>query len=106
MKVKSTTEDITYEMTEDQIEAAYRYQEAHYRAMDAKRFIDERLEWLDGDKKAFEKEYSVSYDDAIEDIDYLASRFMDEFDCNVPENEIWDEVLGEYFGPVIEEDGE
>lgn len=80
MKVKSTTADITYEMTEDQIEAAYRYQEEHYREMDAKRFIDERLEWLDGDK--------------------------DEFDCNVPENEIWDEVLGEYFGPVIEEDGE
>lgn len=106
MKVKSTTADITYEMTEDQIEAAYRYQEAHYREMDAKRFIDERLEWLDGDKNAFEKEYGVSYDDAIEDIDYLASRFMDEFDCNVPENEIWDEVLGEYFGPVVEEDGE
>lgn len=106
MKVKSTTVNITYEMTEDQIEAAYRYQEAHYREMDAKRFIDERLEWLDGDKNAFEKEYGVSYDDAIEDIDYLASRFMDEFDCNVPENETWDEVLGEYFGPVIEEDGE
>lgn len=106
MKVKSTTADITYEMTEDQIEAAYRYQEEHYREMDAKRFIDERLEWLDGDKDAFEKEYGVSYDDVIEDVDYLASRFMDEFDCNVPENEIWDEVLGEYFGPVIEEDGE
>lgn len=106
MKVKSTTADITYEMTEDQIEAAYRYQEAHYREMDAKRFIDERLEWLDGDKNAFEKEYGVSYDDAIEDVDYLASRFIDEFDCNVPENEIWDEVLGEYFGPVVEEDGE
>lgn len=106
MKVKSTTADITYEMTEDQIEAAYRYQEAHYREMDAKRFIDERLEWLDGDKDAFKKEYGVSYDDVIEDVDYLASRFMDEFDCNVPENEIWDEVLGEYFGPVVEEDGE
>lgn len=106
MKVKSTTADITYEMTEDQIEAAYRYQEEHYREMDAKRFIDERLAWLDDDKDAFEKEYGVSYDDVIEDINYLAGRFMDEFDCNVPENEIWDEVLGEYFGPVIEEDGE
>nr|DAV61913.1 MAG TPA: hypothetical protein [Caudoviricetes sp.] len=106
MKVKSTTADITYEMTEDQIEAAYRYQEEHYREMDAKRFIDERLAWLDDDKDAFEKEYGVSYDDVIEDVNYLAGRFMDEFDCNVPENEIWDEVLGEYFGPVIEEDGE
>jgi hypothetical protein len=106
MKVKSTTADITYEMTEDQIEAAYRYQEEHYREMDAKRFIDERLAWLDDDKDAFEKEHGVSYDDVIEDVNYLAGRFMDEFDCNVPENEIWDEVLGEYFGPVIEEDGE
>lgn len=106
MKVKSMTTDITYEMTEDQIEAAYRYQEEHYREMDAKRFIDERLEWVDGDKDVFEKEYGVSYNDVIEDIDYLASRFMGKFDCNVPENEIWNEVLDEYFGPVIEEDGE
>ncbi len=106
MKVKSTITDVMYEMTEDQIEAAYRYQETHYREMDARHFINERLEWLNGNKDEFEKEYGVSYDDAIEDIDYLASRFMDEFDCNVPENEIWDEVLGEYFGPVIEEDGE
>ena len=104
--VVSSVTGASYVMNEDQIEAAYRYQETHYREMDAKRFIDERLEWLDGDKNAFEKEYGVSYDDAIEDIDYLASRFMDEFDCNIPENEIWDEVLGEYFGPVVEEDGE
>lgn len=104
--VVSAATGASYVMNEDQIEAAYRYQEAHYREMDAKRFIDGRLEWLNGDKDAFKKEYGVSYDDVIEDVDYLASRFMDEFDCNVPENEIWDEVLGEYFGPVIEEDGE
>ena len=104
--VTSNATGATYVMNEDQIEAAYRYREREYREMDAKHFIEERLEWLYGDKSAFEKEYGVSYDDAIEDVDYLASRFMDEFDCNVPENEIWDEVLGEYFGPVIEEDGE
>lgn len=104
--VVSAATGATYVMNEDQIEAAYRYQETHYREMDARHFINERLEWLNGNKDEFEKEYGVSYDDAIEDIDYLASRFMDEFDCNVPENEIWDEVLGEYFGPVIEEDGE
>lgn len=103
--VVSSATGASYVMTEDQIEAAYRYQEEHYREMDARHFIDERLEWADSDKDVFEKEYGVSYNDAIEDIDYLASRFMDEFDCNVPENEIWNEVLGEYFGPVIEEDG-
>ncbi len=103
--VVSSATGASYVMTEDQIEAAYRYQEEHYREMDARHFIDERLEWVDSDKDVFEKEYGVSYNDAIEDIDYLASRFMDEFDCNVPENEIWNEVLGEYFGPVIEEDG-
>lgn len=37
MKVKSTTADITYEMTEDQIEAAYRYQEHQYLIEDAKK---------------------------------------------------------------------
>ena len=104
--VVSSATGASYMMTEDQIEAAYRYQEEHYREMDARHFIDERLEWVDGDKDVFEKEYGVSYNDAIEDIDYLASRFMDEFDCNVPENEIWNEVLYEYSEPVIEEDGE
>ena len=104
--VVSAATGATYVMNEDQIEAAYRYQERHYREMDARCFIDERLERVNGDKEEFEKEYGVSYDDVIEDVDYLASRFMEEFDCNVPENEIWNTVLDEYFGPVIEEDGE
>ena len=104
--VVSAATGASYVMNEDQIEAAYRYQESHYREMDAKHYIDERLEWVEVDKEEIKKEYGVSYDDVIEDVDYLASRFMNKFDCNVPENEIWDEVLGEYFGPVIEEDGE
>ena len=70
--VVSAATGATYVMNEDQIEAAYRYQERHYREMDARCFIDERLERVNGDKEEFEKEYGVSYDDVIEDVDYLA----------------------------------
>lgn len=42
--VVSAATGATYVMNEEQIEAAYRYQETHYREMDARHFINERLE--------------------------------------------------------------
>lgn len=93
----------SWEMTHEQIEATYRYREHEYRKMDALNMINERLEWVDKNKDAFKREYGVSYDDTMKDLDDLVDEFMDMFDCNVPENEIWDEVLGGYFGHNVEE---
>lgn len=45
----------SWEMTPEQIEAAYRYREREYRKMDALNMINERLEWVDGNKEAFQK---------------------------------------------------
>lgn len=99
MKVKSTTADITYEMTEDQIEAAYRYQEHQYLIEDAKNQLELNADWI-------EDRYGYSYDEIIGVAEKLARRFEESFDCSISENETWNAVIEEYFGPVIEEDGE
>lgn len=90
----------SWEMTPEQIEAAYRYQERQYRRADAVNMIIERLEWVDGDKDKFKEEYGVSYDEIVGDADDLVADFMSEFDCNKPENDIWEIVLDKYFNEV------
>lgn len=85
-------------MTPKQIEAAYRYREREYRKMDALNMINERLEWVDGDKDAFKREYGVSYDETVEDADYFVDEFLEKMDCNVSENEAWTEIFDSYFG--------
>lgn len=99
MKVKSTTADITYEMTEDQIEAAYRYQEHQYLIEDAKNQLELNADWI-------EDRYGYSYDEIIGVAEELGKRFEESCDCNIPENETWNAVIEEYFGPVNKQDGE
>lgn len=99
MKVKSTTADITYEMTEDQIEAAYRYQEHQYLIEDAKNQLELNADWI-------EDRYGYSYDEIIGIAEELAKRFEESFDCSIPENETWNAVIEEYFELVNKQDGE
>lgn len=99
MKVKSTTADITYEMTEDQIEAAYRYQEHQYLIEDAKNQLELNVDWI-------EDRYGYSYDEIIGIAEELAKRFEESFDCSIPENETWNAVIEEYFELVNKQDGE
>lgn len=69
--------EIIKNLTSEQIEAAYRYQERAYRAQDAQRHVDD-LE-LDIDKNQ------------LTDDDYLniAEYFLNHYDCNVDENTQW-----------------
>lgn len=69
--------EIINDLTPEQIEAAYRYQERAYRAQDAQRHVDD-LE-LDIDKNQ------------LTDDDYLniAEYFLNHYDCNVDENTQW-----------------
>lgn len=99
MKVKSTTADITYEMTEDQIEAAYRYQEHQYLIEDAKNQLELNADWI-------EDRYGYSYDEIIGVAEKLARRFEESFDCSISENETWNAVIEEYFELVNKQDGE
>lgn len=80
----------SWEMTSEQIEAAYRYRELQYRISDAKNQLELNADWI-------EEEYGYSYDEAIEYAEELAECFDENFDCNVPENEAWSNCITEVF---------
>lgn len=80
----------SWEMTPEQIEAAYRYREFQYRISDAKNQLELNADWI-------EEKYGYSNDEAIEYAEELAERFQDDFDCNVPENEAWNNCIAEVF---------
>lgn len=73
--------------TPEQVEEDYRERERDYREQDAYRHL---LEYFDGDKEKVD----MLYDET--DLSLLVDRFEDEFDCNVPENEIWEQVVENY----------
>lgn len=93
MKVKSTTADVTYEMTEDQIEAAYRYQEFKYRVEDAKGHIYDMFNSCDCNDEAFKEEYGVTYSEILDCAEDVAEQFLDDYDCNIPENDEFDFII-------------
>lgn len=83
----------SWEMTPEQIIAAYRYQEHKFRIADAKNQLDANADWI-------EDEYGYSYDEIMDFADELVERFEDEFDCNVSENGAWADRITEMFNAV------
>lgn len=79
--------DYDIELTPDELERAYRTQEENYRREDAELHLAPYIE--SGDIL----EESVS--DVV--LDELVDWFFDFYDCNIPENDIWDRVIEEYF---------
>lgn len=69
--------EIIKNLTPEQIEAAYRYQDRAYRVQDAKNHIDDLK--LDIDKT------QLTEDDYLN----IAEYFLDHYDCNVDENTQW-----------------
>lgn len=80
----------SWEMTPEQIEAAYRYKERQYRVGDAKSQLELNADWI-------EEKYGYSYDEAIEYAEELAECFQDDFDCNESENDAWIDCIIEMF---------
>lgn len=80
----------SWEMTPEQIEAAYRYKERQYRVEDAKNQLELNADWI-------EEKYGYSYDEAIEYAEELAECFQDDFDCNESENDAWIDPIIEMF---------
>ena len=72
----------SWEMTPEQIEAAYRYKERQYRIDDAYNQLELNADWI-------EEKYGYSYNEIIEFSEELAERFQDDFDCNESENDDW-----------------
>lgn len=72
----------SWEMTPEQIEAAYRYQENQFRIADAKNQLELNADWI-------EEQYGYTYDEILEFAEELAERYHDNEDCNVSENDMW-----------------
>lgn len=103
-----------YAMTEEEIEAAYRYKERQYRREDALRqlnylvFDQFEVDEEDGEedgigsrKRWFESVYHITYEKACEMLDDFVDTFEDFADCNVDENQTWHDAIEE----VLEEVG-
>lgn len=99
------------ELTEREIERAFRYQDMGYMMEDAKKHlydcagIDEYDEGEDVEeqKAEFRENYGVDFDFVVNDDDTLstlANDFSEEQDCNVAENITWDYVIQEYLSRV------
>lgn len=80
----------SWEMTPEQIEAAYRYKERQYRIDDAYNQLELNADWI-------EDKYGYSYNEIIEFSEELAERFQDDFDCNKSENDAWIDCIIEMF---------
>lgn len=97
---------VKYAMTEQEIEAAYRYQERQYRLQDAKSHlnilvfgVDDGSDFDDPEdeenQRYFSENYGISYEEATsEDMlkEYLR-RFEDRFDCDHDENSQWEAAI-------------
>ena len=80
----------SWEMTFEQIEAAYRYRELQYRIDDAKNQLELNADWI-------QDEYGYSSDEIAGYAEELAERFQDNIDCNVSENNAWINCITEMF---------
>lgn len=80
----------SWEMTPEQIEAAYRYKEHQYRIDDAYNQLELNADWI-------EEKYGYSHNEIIEFSEELAERFQDYFDCNESENDAWIYRITEMF---------
>lgn len=102
--VNFTYQNQTYQMTKEQIEAAYRYQERQYKIEDAKRHLLNALnedaedfnDFTIEDVETFRKRYGVDLEDAIANLDYLVEWYESNFDCNLTENDMWAEAVSNY----------
>lgn len=72
----------SWEMTSEQILAAYRYQENQFRIADAKNQLELNADWI-------EEQYGYTYDEILEFAEELAERYHDNEDCNISENDMW-----------------
>lgn len=93
----------TYSMSEEQIEAAYRYQLHQYRLADAERQFKNIVygsdpDWLDEKEckqaeNRFLNEYGFPVSDGLSMLEDFVRQFEDDFDCNTDENSMWENAI-------------
>ena len=97
--------DIVNVLTEDQLEQAYRRRERFYRLKDAedhlRDYFDDSAEvYIDDDGTEVNIEMLCSKDSKYYVLEYHVDWFEDRFDCNRPENDVWNEIIREWYKEV------
>lgn len=87
--IVSSVEDLSPEM----LEAAYRKRELEYRTEDALRQVEEQVDDDDPVVKAI----------VMDAAEVLAERFLDNYDCNIPENQLWSNVISQFIENEVEQ---
>lgn len=92
-----------YEMTDEQIEAAYRFRERQFRYQDAKDQIEKFIYGIDPESLSHgDKEYQEMYfiekfhmepSEAYAKIDKIVARYEKIADSNVDENSLWENAI-------------
>lgn len=103
--IKFTHLGVEYEMTEQQIEAAFRYQTEQYRRADAKYQLDifiygdepANLSQIDRETQEdfFKGRYKMDVADAYALIDKIVDRFYKNESCDKEENTVWQDSIRE-----------
>lgn len=86
--IVSTADDLSPEL----LEAAYRKRELEYRSEDARRQIDEQVH-EDIETKGILREAA----------DVLAEQFIDKYDCNISENQLWSNIISDFIKTAIKQ---
>lgn len=95
-----------YQMTREEIEAAYRYREREYRQSDAEvaveyfAFGSEDPESMTDEEykqavDSFEEQYGVKYNELMENVPEIVGLFFQKQDCNIAENQTWEDVIAD-----------
>lgn len=93
-----------YQMTREEIEAAYRYREREYRQSDAEVAIEyfvfgseDPESMTDEEYKqavdSFEEQYGVKYNDLMKRAPEIVDLFFQKQDCNIAENQTWEDTI-------------
>ena len=93
-----------YQMTREEIEAAYRYREREYRQSDAEVAIEyfafgseDPESMTDAEYKravdSFEEQYGVKYNDLMKRAPEIVDLFFLKQDCNIAENQTWEDTI-------------
>ena len=95
-----------YQMTREEIEAAYRYREREYRQSDAEVAIEyfafgseDPESMTDAEYKqavdSFEEQYGVKYNDLMKQAPEIVDLFFRKQDCNIAENQTWEDTIAD-----------
>ena len=97
---KAVTEGEYKQLQEEKRYKAYKEQELEFRTEDAKAHMYDSIEYYIEDEDA-----AKVFLDSVpeEDYEYIAERFIDRYDCNGSENDLFDWLIEEYVSDRLTE---